>query len=131
MAYTLTELGEKHFTDIMFGKKVAENLVLRLYTNDYTPLKTSVAGSFTEATGNGYAAITLTPTDWTVSTVAGVTNAVMAQKEFTFTGALGTLYGYYLTNTAGEPVLAERFNPLGEIVEAGQKCRITITSETN
>jgi hypothetical protein len=165
-----------------------ENLVLRLYTSNTTPAETDTAGSYTEATGNGYSALTLTGASWTVATakvgtvntsgtavtsasgdnftgiVAGMaitinavayvvqsvtnsTNLVLtatagtqsavaystpttahyAEQTFTFTGALGNVYGYHLTETtSGQLKWAERFTaaPLN-IANNGDQIKIT------
>lgn len=92
---------------------------LKLFSNNYTPVEGSVIASFTEATTAGYAAITLTNTDWTVETAAGVTTAAHIQKTFTLTGA-GTHYGYYITDIAGTGLLwAERFDDAPHNIPSG------------
>lgn len=87
-----------------------QTLVLRLFTNDVTPTDDTVAGDLTEASGYGYSPITLTGGSWTYT--AGDPGAVAyAQQTFTFTGALGNVYGYYYTQTtSGVLVGAERFS---------------------
>jgi len=88
------------------------NHTLKLYTNDYTPLDSSTAGSFTVATGGGYADKALTNGSWTPSQVGGIQQVAYAQQVFTFTGALTgnpTLYGYYVVDGDGVLVYAERF----------------------
>jgi hypothetical protein len=83
-----------------------ENATLRLYTNDYTPVKGSVIGSFTEAAVSGYAAKTLASGSWSISTSGTIS---YAEQEFL---PLATMsgYGYYVVNAAGTiPMWAERF----------------------
>lgn len=95
-----------------FVGKIAstEGLTLRLFTNNVTPGETDTAATFTEASGNGYAAIPLTGASWTV-TPGAPTSAAYAQQTFTFSGALGNVYGYYLTRTTtGDIAWAERFS---------------------
>lgn len=89
-----------------------ENLVYRLFATNVTPAETDTAGTYTEAAGGGYAAITLTGASWTVTGGAPST-AAYAQQTYTFTGALttnATIYGYYVTRaTSADLVLAETF----------------------
>lgn len=87
------------------------NLTLRLYTNDYTPVDTSTAGSFTEAAGGGYAAKTLTAGSWTVSAGNDPSDATYASQSFIFTGALTgntSIYGYYVVDADNVLIWAER-----------------------
>lgn len=105
-----------------------ENLVLRLYTNNKTPAETDTAGSYTEATGSGYGAITLTGSSWTV-TGGAPSSATYAAQTFTFTGSLGNVYGYYLTRaSSSDLVYAERFSD-GPYNIAASGDTITITPQ--
>ena len=109
MALLVPNEGEVKILSVALGKDAAEALSLRLFTNDYTPVETSVTSSFTEATGNGYAAITVAASDWTVASGAPST-ATAAVKTFTFTGALGAVYGYFVVGAiSGKTYWAERF----------------------
>lgn len=84
---------------------------LKLFTNNVTPGQTDVAATFTEAAGNGYAAKALTGGAWTMTEGVGApSSAAYAQQIFTFTGALGNVYGYYVVETSdGTICWAERF----------------------
>lgn len=86
------------------------NLTLKLYTNNYTPVDTSTAGSFTEASGAGYAAKTLTNGSWTVTPANDPSDAVYAEQTWTFTGALAgsaSVYGYFVVDADGTLIFAE------------------------
>jgi len=85
------------------------NRLLRLYTNNLTPGKSTVIGDITEATEDGYAAIVLTGTSWTIATNLGVNTASYALQTFTFTEEV-TAYGYYLTTQDNELLWVERFS---------------------
>lgn len=94
-----------------------EHPVLHLYTNDIDPEDAShgasgedfSTGTFTEAVESGYAAITLTGSNWTTTQVAGVATA-QYNTGVTFSFAVGeNVYGYYVTNTDDEIMWAERF----------------------
>lgn len=86
------------------------NLKLKLFSNNVTPGPSTTNASFTEVSGGGYAAVTLTFANWVVS--AGV--ATYPQIEFDFTGATtapGTIYGYYIVDTDDVTFIwAERFS---------------------
>lgn len=118
--------GEGDALAYMVNKAAPQDLVLRLFTNNITPAETDVAATYTEATGFGYAAITLTGATWTV-TEGAPGNASYPQQTFTFTGALGNVYGYYLTRvTSGRIAWAERFSdgPYN-VVNNGDTIKIT------
>ena len=102
---------------------------LKLFTNNVTPGESDTAGTYTEATGSGYAAKTLTGSSWTVATAAGTTSATYAQQTWTFTGALGNVYGYYYIRAdTGVLMTAERFtNGPYNIQNNGETISVTPT----
>lgn len=126
MALVVPNQGEQIALEAFVGKTAGQNLVLRLYTNDVTPGETNTESTYTEATGNGYSAITLTAANWTV-TPGAPTEAAYAEQTFTFTGALGNVYGYYFTQvTSGKLVWAERFTGAPfNIANNGDQIKIT------
>jgi hypothetical protein len=90
------------------------DLKLKLFSNNYTPIKTSDVTDFTEVAGGGYAEITLDKDEWTI-TPLDVSTATQAEKTFTFTGATsapGTVYGYYVVDAGGVLLWAERFSAI-------------------
>lgn len=112
MALLVPNTGEVIALSLLVNKTAPEDLVYRLFATNVTPSETDTAATFTEATGGGYAAITLTGANWTV-TGGAPTTASYAQQTYTFTGALttnATVYGYFVTQaTSGTLVLAETF----------------------
>jgi hypothetical protein len=106
--------------------------VLRLYSYNQTPAKTDVAGDYTEVSGNGYAAETLTPADW-ILTPGDPSSAAYPQVTFAFSGAAGNVYGYYVTRaTTGDLMFANRFsNAPINIANNGDEIRITLTITLN
>jgi hypothetical protein len=66
MALIIPNAGEADALAYYVAKQPVDQLVLRLYTNDYTPVAGSTTGSFTEAVGGGYAALVLSGSDWTI-----------------------------------------------------------------
>ena len=129
MALLVVNNGESIALQLITNKLATpENLILRLYTNNITPGETDTAATYTEASGNGYAAITLTGASWTVTGTAP-TSIGYAEQTFTFTGALGNVYGYYLTRaTSADLILAERFTGAPfNIANNGDEIKITPT----
>lgn len=121
----LPQHGEGDLLAYAVNKAAPQDLVLRLFTNDLTPGNTDTAASYTEASGNGYAAVTLTGANWTV-TEGTTSEAAYPEQVFTFTGALGNVYGYFLTRAiSGKLAWAERFTdgPYG-IVNNGDQIKV-------
>lgn len=134
MALLVPRTGEVMALSYLLGKTAStEPLDLKLYTNNVTPGETDTAGTYTEASGNGYAAIALTGAGWTI-TSADPTSAAYAQQIFTFTGPLGNVYGYFLIrHTSVDLVYAEKFsNGPYNIQNNGDLIKITptITAES-
>ena len=125
MALVVVNNGESIALQLLTNKLATpENLILRLFTSNTTPAETDTAATYTEATGNGYAAITLTGASWTVS---GTTQIAYAEQTFTFTGALGNVYGYYMTRaTSAYLIYAERFTGAPfNIANNGDQIKVT------
>ena len=126
MALVFPDVGENIVLEALVNKTAPQNLVLRLYTSNTTPGESDTAGTYTEASGNGYNAITLTGASWGSASGGSI---AYAQQTFTFTGALGNVYGYYMTQaSSGTLVYAERFTdgPYN-IVNNGDQIKITPT----
>lgn len=117
MPLVLADVGAVAQLEVQFNDNRAaggNDLTLRLFTNNVTPGEGDTAATYTEATGGGYAAKTLTMGSWTVGdNGAGVKQAVYAQQDFVFTGALTTnpnVYGYYVTDADGVLQWAEELD---------------------
>jgi hypothetical protein len=119
MALLIVDEGEVECLSRMLNKSATGDMVLHLYSNDKTPADADTTASYTESTGTGYGAATLTGANWTISSVANVGTASYAQITFTMTSAL-TAYGYYVTNLAGTKLIwAERFTTPPYTLPAG------------
>ena len=95
--------------------------LLRLFTNNLTPVEGPSLSTVTEAVGStGYAPVTLVGSSWTTTQSVGVTTAVYSEQTFTFTTAV-TVYGYYVTTIYGSPALLwlERFSGAPFILPSG------------
>jgi len=109
MALVVPNEGEVQILNVALGKAAAENLTLKLFSNNYTPTETDTPASFTEVSGYGYTAQTVTSANWTI-TAGAPSTAVSVAKTFSFTGAAGNVYGYYLVGaTSAKVYWAERF----------------------
>lgn len=94
---------------LMLSYILNRSTLLRLFTNNLTPGKTTVIGDITEASGSGYNNLSLSGGSWTIATADGTNSGTYAQQTFTLTGAI-TVYGYYLTTTSNQLLFAERFD---------------------
>lgn len=102
--------GESRLLSFMLGKTALESFVVKLYTNNVTPGESDSAGTYTELSGSGYSSVTLTAANWTV-TAGDPTSASYPQITWTFTGAAGNVYGYFVVGqSSGQLLWAERFS---------------------
>ena len=129
MPLVLTDLGADEILKTYFNNARpagGNNLTLRLFCNDVTPAQTGI--SYSEATGGGYAAKTLTNGSWTVATANDPSDAVYAEQTFTFTGALTTnttVYGYYVTDADNTVLWAETLTAPFTPANNGDNIKIT------
>ena len=126
MALLVPNASEVEILEYIFNKQSPEDLDIRLYTNDYTPLETDTISNYTEATGGGYALIQLASANWTI-VPGNPSQGTHTQVTWTFTGSVGNVYGYYITRrTTGDLMWAERFtNGPFNIQNNGDEIRIT------
>lgn len=127
MALVVCNNGEGDALQYFVNRASPQDLVLRLNTNNITPAETDVAASMTEATGFGYASVTLTGASWGAPSEGAPSSIAYAQQTFTFTGPLGNVYGYYCTRaSSGRLAIAERFSdgPYN-IVNNGDQIKVT------
>jgi hypothetical protein len=129
MPLNVPNTGENIALEALVNKTAAQNLVLRLYSNNITPSDTDVAGTYTEATFAGYASITLVGATWNAAAAGSI--AYSAQQTFTrsSTGTLENIYGYYCTQLAsGVLVYSERDGAAPfAITNSGDNVKITPT----
>jgi len=103
-----------------------ENVILKLYKNNYTPVAGSVAGSFTVADFTGYSNKTLAKTSWpiasNVSPVSPCTDieasSSYAEQSWTCGSSGNTVYGYYVIGATSNVLLwADKFSAARTIAE--------------
>lgn len=132
MTIVVPNVGEGRILNNFLNKVAPQDATLKLYTNNVTPAETDTASTYTEATGSGYAAKNLVAANWTV-TEGAPSDGTAAEQTFTFSGALGNVYGYYLVQTSSGILLwAERFSSAPQVIQNdGDQIKITpkITGE--
>lgn len=118
--------GEGDALEYFVNRAAPQNLVLRLYTSNTTPAETDTAATYTEMSGVGYSAITLTGASWAVPVEGAPSSIGFAQQTFTLTDAVNA-FGYFMTRvTSGRIALAERFTSAPfSIPSGGGTIRIT------
>jgi hypothetical protein len=132
MAVVFTDAAEITALKNFLNVTAPETLVLKLFSNNRTPAKTDVTADYTEVSGNGYTAVTLTPANF-VFTSGDPGSAAYPQVTFSFTGAAGNVYGYFVVGaTSGNLAFANRFsNAPINIANNGDEIRITLTITLN
>ena len=129
MALVVPNASEVIMLNYILNKDAPENISLLLYANNVIPDENSTEATFTEvASGLGYTTggISLTPGSWSVIS-GNPSQAEHTEVTWTFTGAAGNVYGYYVTrDTGGELLWAERFtNGPFNITTNGDEIKIT------
>jgi len=119
--------GMKLFQDKLNGVS-ALAFQLRLYQNNYTPIKSSVFADFTLATFSGYTSQTLTFGAGTVA--ANISTAVAS--AITFTRSIGatsnTIYGWFLVDSVSSKVFAANLLPTPKAMTTnGDGITVTLT----
>jgi hypothetical protein len=89
MALLVPNNGEGDALQYYVNKATPENLILKLFTSNTTPGETDTAATYTEATGNGYAAITLAGATWGGPSEGAPSSIAYPEQTFTFTGRSG------------------------------------------
>lgn len=127
MTLLVPNVSEVIIMENFLNKQAPQDLRLKLYSSDTTPSETDTAATYTEVVGGGYSDEALVAASWTV--IGGnPTQATYPEVTFTFTGAAGNIYGYYVVQeVSGEIMWSERFTnaPLN-IQNNGDEIRITL-----
>lgn len=130
MSILVPNTGEVIALSLLVNKiTTPEDLKYCLFATNITPAETDTSATYTLAAGGGYADITMTGANWTV-TGGAPSSAAYAQQTWTFSGALttnGTIYGYIAKRaTTGDLVLAETFTSFTPAA-SGDNIKITPT----
>lgn len=131
MALTLADVGADCILKTYFNNTRpagGNNFTLKLFISNTTPADTDTAVTYTEASGGGYAAKTLTNGSFTVTPANDPSDAVYAEQTWTFTGALSgsaTVYGYFVIDADGVLQWAERLGAAFTPTTNGDVLRVT------
>lgn len=125
MALLVPDQGEEIILKAFLNITAPQDLVLKLYKNDYTPVDGSDEADFTEADFTGYAHIDLTAGSWVI-TLDAPSEAAYPQQTFSASGLTDPtqqVYGYYVIQvTSGKLIWAERFTdgpyPMTDVPDA-------------
>lgn len=113
MSLVVPNASETIILQYITNNDAPENLVIRLYSNNFTPIETSTVVQFDEVTGGGYAQQNLIAGCWTFIT-GNPSQAEHMEITWTFTDVTdvgGTVFGYYVVRaTGGELMWSERFS---------------------
>jgi hypothetical protein len=127
MAILVPNVGEEVILKNFLNITPSQDLLVKLYASDSTPADTDTALTYTEVSGGGYSDIQLNPASWVV-TPSTPSEADYPELAFTFTGAVGNVYGYYVVQAvSGILMWSERFTggPYN-IANSGDEIRITM-----
>lgn len=131
MSLIITNTGKQKALEYITGKDSStETLVLKLYSNNVTPSESDTVSSYTElVSSNGYTSKSLSASSWIVT---GGT-ASYSRQTWSFTGAAGNVYGYYLVSaTSNELYFAERFPDAPyNVTSAGDSIKVTLNLTLN
>lgn len=111
MTLLVTNNGEGIALAALVNKTAPQDLKLKLFKNNYTPLEASVTADFTEADFTGYSEKSFVAANWVV-TEGAPSNAAYAAQTFTSSAnqTSQSVYGYYIVQvTSGKVIWAERF----------------------
>ena len=127
MAIVFTNQGKQIALQNLFNKVAPQDLVVKLFENNYTILESSTEAAVTEATFSGYASQTMTPASVTI-TSADPAVASYAQMTFTSNAAqTKNVYGYYVVQaTSGKMLWGENFGVAVPMNTNGSTCKVTI-----
>lgn len=109
MALTVPNEGEGRMLRLITNNVAGEDLTLKLFTNNITPAETDTVLTYTEAAGDGYAAVPMAGANWTF-TEGDPSHADYVQQTFTFLGGGISYYGYMVVSAVANKLMwAERF----------------------
>lgn len=108
MSISCPNIAELLLLQYIVGLVKPNNPVIALYSNDLDPDEGTTKGDFTVSNEAGYQSKTLTSNKWTTTLSGNTSTAVYSQETFSFTTG-ADVYGYFITDTAGELLWCERF----------------------
>lgn len=127
MALMVPNVGEQKLLDNALQVTTPEALTLKLYTNNFDCIETSVHTDFTECAIAGYAAKSLARASWGAAAGGAPSSSTYGTAQtFNFTGT-GNVVGYYVVGaTSGVLYWAERlYATTGQTFNNGDSLTIT------
>jgi hypothetical protein len=126
MTLIVSDLGSQYTAAVLKAAWI-NAFQVGLYSNDWTPYRGMRLSMVTPASFSGYVGLR------TINTFSSLT---WDGTRATLTGPLmrwvhdggpiqGLVFGYYVVNTAGDLVWAERIDPPTWLIEAGEAYRVT------
>lgn len=111
MAGVVNDQGLQDWLNDLIVGAVFSAMKCRLFVNNHTPVVGDASPAvYTEAAFTGYVAVTLS--GWSAATVSGhVATTVSATVTFTLTAGTATIYGAFLTNSAGTRLEGAQLDP--------------------
>lgn len=101
---------------------------LRVFVNNYVPLRNVLLSNLVEASWSGYAPVVLDPMLWTtVQSVGGVATTYYTTSPTLFTpfSGMNNTYGYYLTFDNGAELLwVQRFDLIPTVAQPSDPLRV-------
>lgn len=130
--WTLLDLGVQKLNERFLHTSSNADLVLRLYTNNHTPVQTDTHSAFTICTLSGYADATLTGASWTGSLSSHVWTANYPAVTFNFSAYGGgtTIYGALLEDGSNNTYAAGLLDTPYVVPAAGGSLVINPTWQT-
>lgn len=127
----IPRIGAAAMLALIFHKAEAEDMVMRLFQNDFTPDKSTTLGDLVEIGFPGYTPMIIDPVDVTITSDPPQSVAQTGVYEFTASApASVNAFGWYVTgSSSGALYYLERFvDPPAPwpFVNAGDKARIFI-----
>jgi hypothetical protein len=103
--------GKIELFNRFLGINSTDLLKLKLYSTDRTPSDSDTISEYDELDGNGYSAIEIPLSDWSVVSDGTNIKAILQTQTFTFSGLITRISGLYLTsNDDSLLIYAERFS---------------------
>ena len=121
MTLVVPNVGEQKFLRYGLNVGVAEDQIIKLFQNNYTPTETDTVASFTEANFTGYAQVSLPGSGWSIvsSGVTTATHSTTASFVSSVDQTAQNIYGYYVIGAStGVLLWAERFTGAPFIIAA-------------
>lgn len=132
MSGITTNEGTNYFGNVIYKAATRQDLTLGLFTAPTAPDADTEWGDITQPSGSGYAEISLTTGNFTVSASGTIT---YPQQVFTAAAdwSPGDIYGYYIRNDAGTPILVhiELLDDPPFTMTNGRKIAIDLSVDTS